>query len=88
VILEGDALQVVQALKKEGVNRSKIGHLIEETRELLQTLHSWCILHVCRHLNEAAHRLAREALSIWEEFVLIEEIPPCIADIVYVERCN
>jgi hypothetical protein len=39
-----------------------------------------------RHLNVAAHSLAKEALSLSLEYGLIKEVPLCIFDIIYVER--
>jgi hypothetical protein len=35
VELEGDTLQMVHALRKEGCNLSKYGHIIEEARGVL-----------------------------------------------------
>jgi hypothetical protein len=43
-------------------------------------------IHVNRNLNGAAHRLDREALSLCEEQCFLEEVPPCIFDIISVER--
>jgi hypothetical protein len=36
----------------------------------------------------AAYLLAKEALSLREELVLLEEIPHCIHGAIYVERCT
>jgi hypothetical protein len=87
-ILEGDALQVVQALKKDGTNWSKYGHLTEEAKGLLQCLQSWWVSRVCRHLNGAAHRLPKNAVLLGEEQALIGEIPSCIYEIIYLEHCT
>lgn len=87
MILEGDAFQIVQALKKDGVNRSKFNHLTEKDRDLLQSLHSWRILHVHRYLNEATYCLTKDALRLREDLALIEEFPSCIFDIVSLECC-
>ncbi|XP_062166703.1 uncharacterized protein LOC133872984 [Alnus glutinosa] len=81
VILGGDALQIVQALGKEGSNWCIYGHLIEETREVLLSMQSWKVHHVRRNLNGAAHRLANVALSLSEAHVCFEETPHCISDI-------
>lgn len=73
--LEGDALQVVQVLKKEGENWSRYVHLIDKTRGVLNSLQRWKANHVNQTLNGTAHRLAKEALAIREEYVLVEEFP-------------
>jgi ribonuclease HI len=59
VILEGDALQIVQALNREGPHWSSYGHLTEEARGMLSSLHSWKVVHVRRQYNEVAHVLAK-----------------------------
>lgn len=87
VILEGDALQVVQVLRKEGKNYSRYGHIIEEALEALNWLQAWNVNHVRRQLNGAAHGLAKEALSLSMENDLIEEVPIFIFDIISAERC-
>lgn len=55
IILEGDALKIVQALDKGGWNWSIYGHFIEETRGVLNNLQNWKVHHVRRNLNCAAH---------------------------------
>ena len=51
------------------------GHLIEETRQVLNSLHKWKVNNVRQNLNGAAHYLAKKALSINEEHGLSEEVP-------------
>jgi hypothetical protein len=67
VTLEGDALQVVHALRKDGRNWSWYGHIVEDTRDALNCLHKWNVNHVKRTLNGLAHRLAKKGLSMLEE---------------------
>jgi hypothetical protein len=43
IILEGDALQVVNAVNSGGHNRSHMGHIIDGIKAGLGTLRSWCI---------------------------------------------
>jgi ribonuclease HI len=86
VVLEGDALQIVQALKSSTPNWSSYGHLVEEARDQLNGMHTWRVNHVRRHLNGAAHRLAKEALTLSEELISGGEVPPCIYDIISMER--
>ncbi|GLT69088.1 hypothetical protein SLA2020_412670 [Shorea laevis] len=88
VMLEGDALVIVQALQSPLCNFSSYGHLIEEARSHLNSLHSWRINHVRRHLNGAAHRLAKVALTLTEDQIHVAEVPQCISEIIAMERCT
>lgn len=78
IILEGDAFQVIQAMRKEDQNWNHYGHLIEEAHEVLSCMHKWQVSHVSYNFNEAAHRLAKITLTINVEHILIEEAPTCI----------
>lgn len=62
-IMEGDSLEVVQAMKREECSWARYGPILEETKELLQGFCSWDICHVRRSANEVAHRLAKLAVS-------------------------
>lgn len=86
MVLEGDVLQIVQALTKDGRNWSKYGYLIEDTHGILNSMQKLQVIHVSCNLNSAIHRLAREALSLCEEQCFIEEVPPYIYDIISVEH--
>jgi ribonuclease HI len=61
--LEGDALEVVQALKQTGSCWSRYGQIIEDTRSQLNGISGWCVSHTRREANEAAHILAKAAIS-------------------------
>jgi ribonuclease HI len=63
VVLEGDSLLVVKALKCERPNWSPYGQTIEDARGLLFTRRNWMVQHVKREANLAAHSLAKFALS-------------------------
>jgi hypothetical protein len=54
----------------------------------MNNLQNWKVHHVRRNLNGAAHRLAKEALSLREAHYSLEKISLCIADIIVVERCS
>jgi len=88
VILEGDALQMVHALRKEDSNWCIYDHLIEETMGALHSMQSWKVHHLRHNLNDAAHRLVNVALSLSEAHVCLEETPHCIFDIIVVKRCT
>jgi hypothetical protein len=62
VILEGDALEIVQAFRQEGPSWSKYGQIIANSRTRLNSIQSWEPSHIRREANEAAHLLAKAAL--------------------------
>lgn len=63
VIVEGDSLQVVQALRETKQNWSIYGHIVEDARMTLNTRKSWMVFHVKREANATTHVLAKNALS-------------------------
>jgi hypothetical protein len=58
VILEGDFMEVVQALSKEECSWGRYGILINDAKLLLLCVQQWSICHVKRQANEVAHRIA------------------------------
>lgn len=85
LILEGDALQVVNNLTNNVKDWSQAGILLEDTRKLLDFYAFWCAKSIERYANKAAHYLAKNALSLLENLVYVEEIPNCIQSIVLIE---
>ncbi|XP_059429145.1 uncharacterized protein LOC132162954 [Corylus avellana] len=67
VILEGDSLEVIQALRKEECSWGRCGTLINDTKLLLQNVDQWSFCHVKSTGNVAAYRLAKLAISLNEE---------------------
>jgi ribonuclease HI len=88
VILEGDSLEVVQALNREEPSWGRYGSLINDAKRLLQQLHNWKVCHVRRKANEATHRLAKFAFSIGEERLWTKDYPLCIRAIVNTESIS
>jgi hypothetical protein len=62
IMLEGDSLEVVQALKKNGSCWSSYGQVVNEMKMLLEHFQVWEVNHVRRVANNAAHCLAKLAL--------------------------
>ena len=60
IILEGDSITVVNALKSSSPNWSLFGQIIEDVREILFSRRRWDALHVKREANMAAHVLMRK----------------------------
>eukprot|EP00268_Persea_americana_P027446 TRINITY_DN26824_c1_g1_i3.p1 TRINITY_DN26824_c1_g1~~TRINITY_DN26824_c1_g1_i3.p1 ORF type:complete len:129 (-),score=11.04 TRINITY_DN26824_c1_g1_i3:427-813(-) len=62
MILEGDSLVVVKALRCKEMNSSRYGQLTDSAKSALNSFQLWQIEHVKRDANKVAHRLAKEAL--------------------------
>jgi ribonuclease HI len=82
IMLEGDSLQVVQAIKEPTPSWKKYGHFIDAIRDILGSHRSWIVAHVKRDANKAAHGLAQEGLHQTDERIWINELPECISAIV------
>jgi hypothetical protein len=80
-ILEGDSLELVQALRREERSWTKYGPILEETKELLHGCHSWEICHVRRTTNEAVHMTAKIDVSLNVSQPWLTMTLPCISDI-------
>lgn len=63
IVLEGDALEIVNTLRHEGSSWSRFGQLVEDTRVILNSLPSWAIRHVGKEANEVAYHLTKFALG-------------------------
>jgi hypothetical protein len=86
IILEGDALEIVQALRNKDPSWSRYGQLIEDTKAKLNSLPFWTVSHVCRNANEPAHRLAQAAIHQSCEGVWLQNIPGFIQNLVLAEQ--
>ncbi|XP_059442109.1 uncharacterized protein LOC132174476 [Corylus avellana] len=85
VILEGDSLQVVQALKEEGINWRSYGQIVDDARVLLGTCRSWMVHHMRRGANQAAHSLAKESLWHSSDQIWLHALPDCLFHLVPLE---
>lgn len=84
-ILEGDSLEVVQAAGNEGDLWNNYRPVVEEAKGVLNGRHPWEIRHVRRSANEAAHTIAKWAVSCNVNQLWLTTTPPCIKDIVMAE---
>ncbi|XP_059462058.1 uncharacterized protein LOC132191056 [Corylus avellana] len=82
IYLEGDALEIVQALRMEGSCWSRYEHLINDAKILIQKFQFWEVDHVKREANEVAHILAKKALACGTTQFCEEHILDCISHIV------
>ena len=78
VILEGDSLVIIIALREEEQIFSPIGLLLEDVRRLSLSFQQLLYSHTKREGNSVAHNLARYANSIPDFLVWMEDVPPCI----------
>jgi hypothetical protein len=85
IILEGDALQVVNEINLAIPSLSKIGHFTDDIRSVLYSLRSFRVIHVKREANFVAHMLAKAAVFYVSDSIWLEETPPPVSDIVLKE---
>jgi ribonuclease HI/exonuclease III len=86
IVLEGDALLVVKAIKDSGPQWNLYGHIVEDIRAVLNNLRSWFAGHAKREANFAAHFLAKEAVKNVMDQIWMEEVPNCIENVVTLEQ--
>ena len=82
VILEGDSLVIIKALREEEQFFSPVGLLLEDVRKLSLSFQQLLYSHTKREGNSVTHNLARYANSIPDFLVWMEDVPPCIQSFV------
>jgi ribonuclease HI len=88
VILEGDALAIVQGLRQEAPSWCQYGLLLEDTRSILNSLPFWKVTHVRREANGAAHGLAQAALHQSLDCIWYNSCPDFIQSLVLAEQAS
>ena len=78
VVLEGDSLVMVRALRGQSIPPSSVDSLCLGMQQISAEFHSVNFSHVRRQGNRPAHLLAKFALSLDDSCVWIGEYPPCI----------
>jgi ribonuclease HI len=86
VILESDAKQVVNAIVSGEKNNSRFGHLVDDTKTILQAFSEWKCVHVNRTANAAAHNLAKTATCDIIDRTWNYCIPDCIRDVILMDN--
>lgn len=81
VIIEADCSRVVQAIR-QGMDRSDIGFIVSEARELAQLLVDWKIVLVKRDCNAVANELAQLARRTAHTAVWLGRAPACVMDLI------
>jgi len=79
IILEGDSLQVVSAIKKQGFIWATHRQIIADIQDVLRFFQSWEVCHTKCAENSATHLLAKACFNHAQERVWIHCIPECIS---------
>ena len=82
IIVEGDCLHVIQALKCSGPCPLLFGHIIDETKRLGRVLRSCMFQHVRRDVNRLAHSLVKKVVLSTNLEIWIEDLPEDV-DVVF-----
>lgn len=85
IIMEGDALQVVNEINEEFPSLSRIRHFTEGIKSELKSLRSFSVIHVKREINSTAHVLAKAAVLHVRDTIWLEETLSQVSDIVFRE---
>ncbi|XVF85301.1 hypothetical protein PTKIN_Ptkin17bG0106600 [Pterospermum kingtungense] len=85
IILEGDALEVVNRLCSKEDDFFDVGNIVEEGRVLTGLFNSCCIQHISRDGNKVAHRLAKLGVNCHKESIWVEEYPSEIHEIIFAD---
>ena len=82
VIIESDSLSIIKAIKDTAETTCHIGNIIDDVKHLSKAMKS-CEFHQRkREANQVAHTLARNAIHVDTEMAWLEEIPPCVFDVI------
>jgi ribonuclease HI len=82
VILEGDALEIIQGLTRDGDCWAPYGQILNEIKSELSKHIGWCAQYVNRTANAVAHQLARSSFLYGEEREWRSDFPICVEDVV------
>ena len=82
VILEGDALGLIQALKSQEQNLSPLGSLVEDVKLYSNHFQRVLYSHVKRNRNSEAHNQAKHAIRI-PNFQVWMDVPSHIVSFLY-----
>ena len=82
VIIESDSLSMVKAIEDTVETTCHIGNIIDDVKHLSKAIKSCEFHHTKREANQVAHTLARNAIHVNKEMAWLEEIPPCVFDVI------
>jgi hypothetical protein len=82
LLLEGDALQIVQALISDTGGWAPYDVITMDAKQKLQNFQEFDVMHVPREANCAAHCLAKLALTLGENRTWRDNFPACMHNVV------
>lgn len=82
VVLEGDALGIINAIAREDEDFSAIGNIILEIKLRAREFQSFSVNHVKHATNEIAHKTAKYAFVLRDLNVWMEDPPLFLTDVL------
>ena len=84
-MLEWDSEVVINTLQSTEVSLMTYGHLLESAKSTLTTSNCIAFTHIRRIGNRVAHNLAKHARHVRGLSVWVEDIPPHLYDVLFVD---
>ena len=75
IMLEGDALFVITKILQFEPSLSEVGNLVDAAKDLMKSFDRCKVQYVRREANEAAHCLAKSALSLKADLYWVDDCP-------------
>ena len=87
LVLEGDNVNVMQAISSQEANISLLGNVVEDIKHLIRGLQWVSISYTRCSGNKVAHVLAQHARTSIEDLYWIEDSPPPVIEQLYQDAC-
>ncbi|XP_050262616.1 uncharacterized protein LOC126707070 [Quercus robur] len=87
LVLEGDNVNVMQAISSQEANISLLGTVVEDIKHLIRGLQWVSISHTMRSGNKVAYVLAQHARTSIKDLYWIEDSPPPVIEQLYHDAC-
>ena len=87
IILDGDAFMFINKILHPYPSLSRIGNLVEDAKNLMKNCRKCKVQHVKKEANEAAHLLAKCALTVDEDLYWVEDCPDILIPVI-IKDCN
>ena len=88
LVVEGDNITVMRTMVSPRPNRSKLGHIYVDICMLASGFRSLSVECVKRSANSVAHCLARHACQLDEDMVWLEESPPALQALYFLDSMS
>ena len=83
IFIEGDCVQVINAIEASKANLPRLGHAVEDIQALISGLRWVEVRWVKRSANLVAHSLARNAKNISNDVIWFEDSSPLALESLY-----